>query len=58
MIKKDHALWHLNQIGFAPGCGIPHGRVMDESNAAPNTLLVAAVFCAIIVLIAYAGFIH
>jgi hypothetical protein len=31
---------------------------MDELNQAPQSVLIAAVFCAIIGLISYAGFMH
>jgi hypothetical protein len=48
----------LNQLRFDRGCRAPHNSAMHEINEspAPNAGLVAAVFCAIIGLIAYAGF--
>jgi hypothetical protein len=48
----------LNQLRFDRGCRAPHNSAMHEINETPtpNAGLVAAVFCAIIGLIAYAGF--
>lgn len=31
---------------------------MDETNQTPRSILIVAVFCAIVGLIAYAGFLH
>jgi hypothetical protein len=49
---------NLNQMQFEAGGWLPHSRAMDELNQAPQFLLVAAVFCAIIGLIGYASFMH
>jgi hypothetical protein len=48
----------LNQLRFDRAIRAPHSHPMDEINESPRNVLIAAVFWAIIGLIAYAGFMH
>jgi hypothetical protein len=48
----------LIQLRFDTRLSAPHSQPMDEINQNPRTVLIAAVFCAIIGLIAYAGSFH
>ena len=45
----------LNQLRFDRGCHARHGRAMLETTETPRNVLVAALFCAIIGIIVYAG---
>jgi len=55
---RDTTAVKLNQFRLVRGGDVPHGRAMDEVTKPPRNPLVIAVFCAIIVLIGYAGFMY
>ena len=48
----------LNQLRFDRRFAAPHSRAMPETRETPRKVLVTALFCAIIGIITYAGFVH
>jgi hypothetical protein len=48
----------LNRLRFERGVRARHGRAMHETHDKPNGGLIAALFCAIIGMIVYAGFVY
>ena len=57
-MKEGMAGSKLIQLRFEHGARAPHSRRMLEGNENPRGELVAAVFCAIVALIAYASYLH
>lgn len=56
--KFRNVAFKLIQLRFAPGCIIPHCHAMDALKEKPEKILVVALFCAIIGIIGFSGFMH